>query len=219
MEKSAGTKGFGEDYWNKNYSQPKEMDGIGNAKEHAKYLKSLFSLDYVDISSVIDFGAGHGDLFKQVLSAFKPFKAHALEPSPYAFKILSKKRLTSIESTQLKLHQTDLLTYLKGSSKEVFDLGICTSVFQYLTKEEMEKALPLMAKKVRYLYFSVPTDKELKRQVKEIEFDDTYANKRSSQFYKKIISKSFTIISSRLLESKVHYNEDNTPFTELLFRF
>lgn len=43
-------QGFDQDYWKLNYSQPTTMDCIGNAKEHANYLKYFFELEQVDIS-------------------------------------------------------------------------------------------------------------------------------------------------------------------------
>ena len=59
--------GFDRKYWEENYSQPFTMDGIGNAKEHAKYLKAFFELEQVDISSIADFGFGYGYLFQKTM--------------------------------------------------------------------------------------------------------------------------------------------------------
>jgi hypothetical protein len=215
-----GANGFNKNYWDLNYDEPKEMDGIGNAMEHGLYLKYLFALDLIDISTVIDFGFGLGTLFKEILSTFLPHKGVGIEPSPYAFKQVTKEYLIPVESTKLVLKNTDLLTWCKDNDqkKEVFDLGICTSVFQYLSDEEILKVLPILSKKVKYLYFSVPTDKELSRQVEEIEFDDQFAISRSRSFYQKAIKPHFTVVSSRVLESKYHFNEESTHFTELLFR-
>ncbi len=220
MEKGIGSKGFTPEYWKKNYDTPSEMDGIGNAREHAMYLKSLFSLDYVEVNSVLDLGMGMGHLYKEVLKTFQPTKALGIEPSNYAYE-KAKKRVDRMEKRNYRVSQNDLVSFLeaKKDTKFVYDLGLCTSVFQYLTKDEISQALPLLAKRVKYLYFSVPTDKELQRQIEEIKFHDTYAFARSENFYKKMIRGSFTFISSRLLESKVHFNESNTLFTELLYRF
>lgn len=220
MENGIGSKGFGLEYWKKNYNCPSEMDGIGNAKEHAKYLKYLFSLDYVEVSSILDLGMGMGHLFKEMIQTFSPKRAIGVEPSDHAFK-KAQKRVTNLHNPNYNVVHSDLLKYLEKqkNSKKTYDLGICTSVFQYLTKEEVAQAVPLMAHRVRYLYFSVPTDQELLRQRQDVDFHDSYAFARSKNFYKKVLGDSFTFISSRLLESKTHFNESNTPFTELLFRF
>jgi hypothetical protein len=201
------------------------MDNIVNAKEHALYLKAILDLEYVDVSSVIDLGFGLGILFKEVLNTFKPYRAHGIEPSSHPFDLVSKKKLTNIESTKLSLDKIDLVTWAKkesakaSSRQKTFDLGICTSVFQYLSDDEIEFVLPVMAKRVRYLYFSVPTNLELIRQVEDLEFKDEYAIHRTREKYLKLLRPHFTFVSSRLLESRLHFTEENTNFTDLLFRF
>lgn len=218
---TSGALGFPEEYWTVNYAEPEEMDNIMNAREHAAYMKAIFDLERVDISSVIDLGFGLGILFEEVLKTFVPYRAHGIEPSEYAFNQFKKKKLKIPESTRLSLEQTDLVTWAKTPQKreKTFDLGICTSVLQYLSDEEIAEVMPVLARRVRYLYLSVPTDLELKKQIEDVEFHDEYAIHRSKQKYLKFIHPHFTVISSRLLESKIHFDEDSTSFTDLLFRF
>ena len=160
-------------------------------------------------------------MFQAVLKEFKPYKTIAIEPSDYAFERLSKKKLKSVDSTKVNLYQEDILKFCESrlSKLNTLDLGLCTSVFQYLQEDEIDKILPILSEKIRYLYFTVPTDVELKRQREELEFCDEYAYSRSKDWYFKKLSPHFTFISARLLESKVHFNEENTLFTDLLFRF
>lgn len=219
---SSGAEGFSKEYWDVNYADPEEMDNIINAKEHALYLESIFKLEFVDISSVIDLGFGLGILFKEVLKTFKPYRAHGIEPSKHPFDLLSKKKLTAIESTNLTLENIDLLSWAKKKQKKddkIFDLGLCTSVLQYLSDDEIEFILPVMAKRIRYLYFSVPTNLELNRQIEDMKFKDEYAIHRTREKYLKFLRPHFTFVSSRLLESKIHFTEENSHFTDLLFRF
>lgn len=218
--KKTGANGFSDEYWLKNYSSPEEMDGIGNVESHVGYIKNLFGLEYIDISSVIDFGFGLGHLFEGVLKEFIPFKAVGVEPSAFAFEKVKQRGISPVESTKLQLYNTDIISFCrKQKSLKRFDLGICTSVFQYLSDDEIEEALTYMAQKCKYIYFSVPTDIELKRQVEELEFFDEYAIRRSRTKYQKMIKKHFTFVSSRVLESKIHFDEETTSFTDLLFRF
>jgi hypothetical protein len=49
---------FDKTYWDKNYSDPMSMDGIGNAKDHVKYLKAFFEIEHVDIGTIIDLDEG-----------------------------------------------------------------------------------------------------------------------------------------------------------------
>lgn len=218
--KNEGAKGFSKDYWDKNYSDPNEMDCIANAKEHSQYMEMVFKLDFIDISSVIDFGFGTGHLFKQVLKRFMPYKAYGLEPSPYIFEKARVEKLKPCESTNLKIEKLDMVSWAKRQKpgSKSWDLGLCTSVLQYLSEEEIDACLPVLAEKIKYLYLTVPTDKELNRQIEDLEFHDTYAYRRSRNWYQKKLKPHFTFISSRILESKVHFDESTTSFTDLLYR-
>jgi hypothetical protein len=218
--KDSGSTGFSKEYWDINYSSPEEMDGIGNAPGHAKYMKSLLDLDFIDVSSVVDLGFGLGHLLEAVLKEFIPYRAMGIEPSKYAFDKVVKREISPVDSTNLKLLNTDLVSWCNNQKfSKHFDLGICTSVFQYLTDEEVRIVLPILAKRVKFLYFSVPTDKELDRQIEDLEFKDEYAIRRSRAWYQREIKKYFTFVSSRMLESKEFYNEEDTFFTDLVFRF
>jgi hypothetical protein len=217
-----GSTGFSEDYWQENYADASEMDGIANAAHHAAHLQHLFALELVDISSVIDFGFGLGHLFEEMLKAFVPYRAHGIEPSRWVFDQVKARGIQPVESTKLKLECIDLVTWAQKITPQArhFDLGLCTSVFQYLSDEELEIVLPVMARQVKYLYFSVPTDKELKRQREELEFNDRYAVRRSRSAYLSFLRPHFTIVSSRLLESRVHFpTPEDSFFTDYLFRF
>ncbi|MCR9203924.1 MAG: class I SAM-dependent methyltransferase [Halobacteriovoraceae bacterium] len=217
----SGANGFSEAYWQENYDEPEEMDGIVNATHHALYLKSFFAVEFVDVSSVIDFGFGLGHLYEAILKEFMPYKSWGLEPSKFAFDKVKERNISPCDSTQLSLKNWSIekwTNHAKDKNQKWFDLGICTSVFQYLDEESLQTILPEMSKRVKYLYFSVPTDFELKRQVKELEFKDRFAFRRSKSFYLKLLKPHFTVIGNRVLESKHHFNEDNTFFTDYLFR-
>lgn len=211
---------FDKTYWDKNYSDPMSMDGIGNAKEHTKYLEAFLAIEHVDIESVVDLGFGYGHLFREMLKAFKPYRAIGIEPSPFAFKKVKPDKLRPVPSTKLELFEEDLLTWCRTKRKDnKFDLGICTSVFQYLTDKELKEVIPVLAKRVKFLYLTVPTNIELGRQVSELEFKDEYAIHRSREKYQKLLKPHFTFISSRVLESKHFFDEESTHFTDLLYRF
>ncbi len=211
---------FDKTYWDKNYSEPETMDGIGNAKAHVKYLKSMLDVEYVDISSIVDLGFGYGFLFKEMLKAFVPHTAEGIEPSEYAFTRAKRLKLSPATSTKLTLKQMDLLTWCREKNKSApFDLAICTSVFQYLTDKELKEILPILSKRVKFIYLTVPTDSEFKRQVDDLDFKDEYAIHRSREKYQKLLRPYFTFISSRFLESKHFFDEETTPFTDHLYRY
>ena len=208
-------------YWKENYAKPQTMDGIGNAKEHARYMKAIFDLDLIDISSVVDLGFGLGYLFKEVLKTFKPYKALGIEPSTYAYKKVTSRSWNQDYIGKLKFVQTDLKSWCqkKSTSETRFDLGICTSVFQYIPTKDLNIILPILSARIKYLYLTFPTDKELDFQKERLNFHDRFALRRSQKTYKRLISPYFTFISSRVLESKSYFDEDKTLFTDLMFRF
>lgn len=183
-------------------------------------LQSYLKLEYVDISTIVDLGFGYGHLFREMLRAFKPHTTVGIEPSPFAFKKARPDKLRPVESTELKLYEEDLLTWCRTNRKEnKFDLGICTSVFQYLSDKDLKEIIPILAKRIKYLYLTVPTNVELGRQVSELEFKDEYALHRSREKYQKLLKPHFTFISARVLESKHYFDEESTHFTDLLYRF
>ena len=223
MKKALGANGFSKDYWDKNYSEAQTMDGVGNAKDHVKYIRSLFHLDQIDISSIVDLGFGPGKLFGALLKEFLPYRACGIEPSDYAFQKFSRRKVKPVNSMHLTLEHIDIVSWcqkMEGSKKaKWFDLGVCTSVFQYLSEDEIDYVVGVLSKYIKYLYFSVPTDTELKRQVRDLEFCDEYAIARPRSFYQEKLRPHFSIVSARMLESKVHFDEDSTFFTDLLFRY
>ena len=211
---------FDKSYWDSNYSDPMSMDGIGNAKDHVKYLHSYLNIEHVDVSTIVDLGFGYAHLFREMLRTFKPHTAVGIEPSPFAFKRAKIDKLRPVPSTELRLFEEDLLTWCRTKRKNnEFDLGICTSVFQYLTDKDLKEIIPVLAKRIKYLYLTVPTNIELGRQVSELEFKDEYAIHRTREQYQKLLRPHFTFISSRILESKQFFDEESTAFTDLLYRF
>ena len=59
-------------YWQTNYELPETMDGIYNAKEHIKYLKSFFELEEIKIKKVVDLGFGLGFILDEIFLTLKP---------------------------------------------------------------------------------------------------------------------------------------------------
>lgn len=231
MKTGPGRGGFSQEYWKENYSNPLEMDNVGNRKLHLNYIKTFLALEYTDVSSIADYGYGLGYLFLETLKTFKPYRAYGLEPSEIAFyageKRLKKFQEEKVPSMKLKLEKIDLLDWAKNyklerknnSKVKIYDFGLCTSVFQYLSDEEISLVAEELSHANKILYFSVPTDNELKKQREEVEFTDRYAIRRSREKYIELLSPHFTFVGNRFLESKIHYNEETTPFSELLFRF
>ena len=93
------------------------------------------------------------------------------------------------------------------------------NIDEYLSDDEILLVSEELAHANKIIYFSVPTDNELKKQREEVEFTDRFAIRRSREKYIELMSKHFTFVGNRFLESKIHYNEETTAFSELLFRF
>lgn len=217
-----GARGFTQRYWDDNYAEPETMDGIYNATRQAAALKAQLDAEYVEIGSLIDFGFGLGHLFRAMINAFIPHTVVGIEPSPHAFALMQNRRLIDVSTTEVTLLPTDLFTWchhVERAEHEPYDLGICTSVFQYLSDPELAAVLPVLAQRVKYLYLTVPTDEELDYQSRELDLDDRYAFSRTRGEYRALLRDHFAIISNRLLESKVHFDAESSHFNDLIFRF
>ncbi len=206
-------------YWDDNYYDLDSMDGVANAFLHAKYLSTTFRLEGIKIQSLVDLGFGLGFMFEEMVKAFRPKDCQGIEPSRYAFSKAKKRYIKNKKMEGVSLYNADLLTWCRKENQKKFDLGICSSVFQYIDSKDLEICLPILSKRFKYLYLTVPTDKELDRQTVDLEFTDKYALRRPKSFYIELIGAHFNFISSRLVESKYYFDEDNTHFTELLFHF
>ncbi len=210
---------FEKEYWNTTYKHPEIMDGIANDKIHASYLAMLFQLQDIEINSVIDLGFGYGNIFKEVVNTLPINKSCGVEPSRHAYSKFIKSGFSP--NHPFKIINQSILDWCEKSPKNFtnFDLAICTSVFQYIDDKTLKKIIPILSKRIKYLYLTVPTHHELYRQVNDFNFFDPYAIRRPKHFYTSLLTKHFTFISFRLLESKNYFNVKNSSFTDLLYRF
>ena len=187
---------FDKKYWDEMYKKEKDViiEGIDDAKYRVNYLHSFFQIEQFQIDSILDIGFGKAKLLKEINKIFSPSILVALEPSKYIFdKLTNKQKNTKVFN----------LSYLEYTSTKIFDLGICNSVLQYISDEEMSFFIKKMAIECRFIYITVPTIQEYKRMQTEVNFFDLYSYSRSSTFYKKIILKYFRFVSHSILESKI----------------
>lgn len=218
-DRPPGARGFDETYWSTNYAEPHRMDGIGNAEAHARFLKASFDVVLEEPSSVVDLGFGLGHLFEAVLHAFQPYKAVGIDASPVAHAAVAR-RVVPPARTKLSWEQVDLATWCARPDhpKRRFDLGVCTSVLQYLSDDEVEAVVPVLAQRVKWLYLTVPTSTELVWQRTREDFVDAWAHDRPRAFYRDAIAPHFVGVGARLLESRVLVDEADSPFTDHLYR-
>lgn len=191
------------------------IDGIDNAKEHARYLKSILDLGEVFVESIGDFGFGKGILLREIVKEFKPKRIIAIDPSKEANDKL--KEQTWIQKYSYKIEQTTLENFKESKIKKPLDLGICNSIFQYISNDDVTPAFEKLARLCKYVYFSVPTKVDYAYMKSELDFIDPYAHVRDKKFYIKAMSPYFTIVSHNLLESKIHIKESG--FLYEFFRF
>lgn len=219
---SLGKNGFPKKYWKENYSEPETMDGIGNAKEHALYIKSLFRVQGIAVNNLIDLGCGLGHLGKDVSNALRAKTYVGIDPSNYAFKYFQENIFSQFKTKDAQIYKSDIVSFLESDYFQAsgpWDLGLCSSVLQYMEEDEIHEMMNLLFTKCRYLYLSVPTDKELERQVSELGFLDKYAIRRPRKVYFDLIRPYFNFVSYRILESKFFFDKKDTKFHDFLFRF
>jgi hypothetical protein len=191
------------------------IDGIDNAKEHARYLKSILDLGEISVESIGDFGFGKGILLREIVKEFKPKQIIAIDPSKEANDKL--KRQPWIQKYSYKIENTTLENFKESKIKKPLDLGICNSILQYVPSQEITTVFDKLSRLCRYVYFSVPTKVDYDYMKKELDFIDPYAYSREKKFYLKKLAPHFTIVSLNLLESKIHTRESG--FLYEFFRF
>jgi len=215
-----GPDGFGTDYWSTVYKTPGHIDGHANGDIHCAYLKSLFKLDMAIVSSIADFGFGEGGMLQAFIAGFQPRRAYGIEPSQVAFDRAEQQHWTQ-EGVCVKLEQIGLRAWSRRppGAWSFFDLGVANSVFQYLPDRHLEEVVPVMAKRLKWLYMTVPTADEYQFMKQQTGFVDQWAHRRPSAYYRTLFGAHFDFIGSRLLESKHAFKGSDSPFTERLFRF
>ncbi len=214
----AGARGFGEEFWRDNYAQPESIDCVYNASAHARFLAASFEVVAQPIASVVDLGFGLGFLFAEVLALLEPYKAAGIEPSAHAFAEGSR-RVRAAREARVDLEQIDLVGWCSHSEhpRRRFDLGICTSVLQYLEDDELAVVLPVLARRLKYLYVTVPTSAELDDMADRLDFVDHYAISRSRETWRSLLGRHFTLVGARLMESRERL-EGPSVFSDDLYR-
>ncbi|TGL31502.1 class I SAM-dependent methyltransferase [Leptospira koniambonensis] len=204
---------FETSYWDEIYGSGKDVDASFNAKEHAKYIKSVFDLMQVHPRSIADFGFGKALLLKEFVKIFQPNRVFAVDPSEDMIDAIAKQKW--IRSYNLSfLHSTIQDLELKHIQLPPFTLGICNSVVQYIEDKHLPKVFEKLHKITNYLYFTVPTKNDYTRMKKEIYFTDPYAHQRSKKYYEKLINPYFRRVAFNLLESRI---TKESPFCDELF--
>ncbi len=204
---------FETSYWKEIYGSGKDVDASFNAREHAKYIKSLFDLMQIQPRSIADFGFGKGLLLKEFVKIFQPGKVFAVDPSEEMIDQIAKQKW--IRGYNLSfLHSTVQDLELKYFTSAPFELGIFNSVVQYIPDKELPKVFEKLHKITQYLYFTVPTKNDYIRMEKEIYFTDPYAHHRSKKYYEKLIRPYFRRVAFNLLESRI---VKDTQFCDELF--
>ncbi|OLY58767.1 SAM-dependent methyltransferase [Leptospira santarosai serovar Guaricura] len=204
---------FESEYWRDVYGSGTDVDATFNAKEHARYAKSLLDLMEIKINSVADFGFGKGILLKEMLRTFKPGRVLAIDPSERMLdELLAQKwiRAWNISVLNTTIQELDLTYFIHLP----FDLGVCNSVVQYI-KGDLRPVFEKLHKIVKYLYFSVPTKDDYIRMKKDIHFEDPYAYVRTKQQYLKMVGPYFRRVGFNLLESRL---VGDSRFTDEFFK-
>lgn len=200
-------------YWRDIYGSGTDVDATFNAKEHARYAKSIFNLMEINVNSIADFGFGKGILLKEMVKIFKPGRVLAIDPSEQMLdELIAQKwiRAWNISVLNTTVQELDLSYFVHLP----FDLGICNSVVQYI-EGDLKPVFEKLHKIVKYLYFSVPTKDDYIRMKKEIHFEDPYAFVRTKKQYMKMIEPYFRRVGYNLLESRL---VGDSRFSDQLFK-
>ncbi|MCB1191415.1 MAG: class I SAM-dependent methyltransferase [Leptospiraceae bacterium] len=214
LTSAANGLAFDKKYWKTVYRDEIDIDGTYNSKDHARYIASLFTLCEIEVYSMADFGFGKANLLEDFVKLLKPDKVYAIEPSWEMVDKLSKSRWISGLDISI-IHSSIQDFTILNIEQNPLDFTICNSVFQYIGRD-IENMFQKLSRITKYLYFSVPTDKDYDRMKKELGFNDPYAYQRPLHFYMEALKPHFTVVSFNLLESKCF---DSTGFPDELYRF
>lgn len=204
---------FSKNYFDELYPKGSPIDGDFNAKDHAKYLYSLFSVIEIPINSVFDFGFGKGSLLKAIYKTWRMPRVAGCDISQYAYDRLEK--YASKNHWHLSVSEIHNLP----TRKRPYDLAICNSVLQYIETKHIDACLRKMAQNSKYLYFHVPTEEDYILLKKTLKFTDPYAIQRSNRFYRRAIAPYFTPVAWGLLESRIHTPRETSDFLDSFYRF
>jgi trans-aconitate methyltransferase len=214
---SANKKAFEREYWGEMYLEDEEsvIDGLFNAKGHARYAKALFKFMELEVRSLGDFGFGLGVLLKEFVKVFQPKQIIAIDPSHFCVQKLVKKKW--IQNQNIAIVRSNFHDFDTSHLEEnPLDLVIVNSVLQYFPNKDFEFQVSRLSKICRYLYITLPTKKDYKKMRKDFDFTDPYAYERDVQYYRKAFQKHFDIVSYNLMESKLRV--EDTPFLYEFFR-
>lgn len=204
---------FNKIYFDRVYPKNETIDGDYNSKDHGEYLKALFHLMGIHISSLYDFGFGKGSLLRDVSKKLEITHVGGCDISPYAYKNLKSKKWAK----DFRLQISEI--YNVKIPKKPFHLGLCNSVLQYVPDHELKKSIDVLSKSCKYVYFHVPSQEDYKILKKDLNFTDSYAIHRKNKIYETLLKQKFTFVSWGLLESKKYSSHKNSPFTDTLYRF
>ncbi|EPG50042.1 methyltransferase domain protein [Leptospira kirschneri serovar Cynopteri str. 3522 CT] len=140
-------------YWRDIYGSGTDVDATFNAKEHARYAKSILSLMEINVNSIADFGFGKAILLKEMVKIFKPGRIMAIDPSEQMLdELLAQKwiRAWNISVLNTTVQELDLSYFVHLP----FDLGICNSVVQYI-QGDLRPVFEKLHKIVKYFYISL----------------------------------------------------------------
>jgi SAM-dependent methyltransferase len=96
---------------------------------------------FQDISTVLDFGAGNGELSKRLIGFFPQVQIICYEPAVH---LMAEAKINAGNFQQI-----NFVTDIESVSKESVDLIYCLEVFEHLPKIETEAALSLICSVLR----------------------------------------------------------------------
>ena len=187
---------FDDAYYERFYLNPKtRVYGPDEHQHLAQYVFSFAAWNLIRIDKVLDVGAGIG-LWRDWIEKQAP-----------------KVDYTGIEYSRAMCQQhgftrADIATY---RSKQRYDLIICQGVLQYLSDDDVLRALKNIARMSQGLvFFEALTQADLAERADQ-DRTDTHVRIRSGDFYREAFSKHFVSVGAGLYWPKDY----ELPFWEL----
>lgn len=189
-------KVFDEAYYERFYGDPETR--VYSADEHlalADYVFSFAQWNQLEVSSVLDVGAGIG-LWKQVIERRYPH---------------IKYTGTEFSAAMCKQHGFKRIDIARWRDRKKYDLIICQGVLQYLPDPDVAPAIANIAAMAKGLVYIEALTRADVRDRADLERTDTNVYVRNGSYYRGLLAKHFVAVGGGL-----HWPKQlELPFWEL----
>lgn len=170
-------RSFEREFFDHYYHRPSTAVISGaDVYRRARFVTAYLAHLQVDVRSVLDAGCGTGLWQRALRRIDRSIDYTGVDPSEYLCRKYGWVRGSIVDFT----------------SRRKFDLVVCQDVMQYLTTDEVERGLAVVARVCRgALYFDVPTRDDIDAELLDMGKTDRRIRVRSAAWYRRRLGRHF----------------------------